>query len=92
MSNLSTLEKIQKILSEAFQPTFLQVKDDSARHAGHAGAQKGGGHYQVEVISATFEGLSSIEQHRRVHEALRELIGDKIHALQLKTGSSSSEK
>ena len=88
MSDLSTLEKIQKILSEAFQPSFLQVKDDSARHAGHAGARQGGGHFQVEIVSAAFCGKTLLEQHRMVNESLRELLGEKIHALQLKTGSS----
>ena len=88
MSPLSTLERIKEILNHSFQPSFLEVKDDSARHAGHAGARQGGGHFQVEIVSEEFAGKTPIEQHRLVHEALRSLMGEKIHALQLKTSAS----
>ena len=87
-----TLDKIKETLNQSFHPTFLEVKDESARHAGHAGARQGGGHYQVEIVSVVFEGLNLIEQHRRVHEALRDLMKVEIHALQLKTSAPSSKK
>lgn len=80
-----TRQKIEEILKEKFNPGFLQVEDDSGRHAGHIGARSGGGHYKVVLSSTVFTGLSLMEQHRLVNEALQELFGKEIHALALKT-------
>ena len=86
---MQTVQKIEKILQEKFHPTFLKIKDESARHVGHVRrigpVRHSGGHYQVEIASALFEGKSLIEQHRIVNEALKELLETEIHALQLKT-------
>lgn len=86
------METIERILSEAFRPVHLEIRDDSARHAGHAGAKSGGGHYAVTIVSAAFEGRTLLEQHRMVNEALRHLIGGAIHALELKTIPPSTWK
>ena len=80
-----TLERIRKILSERFEPLHLDLVDDSASHAGHAGARAGGGHFIVTLASHRFEGLTLIEQHRMVNAALRAMIGREIHALGLHT-------
>ncbi len=85
MGSQNTLHKIEEVLREKLQPVSLQIKDDSAKHAGHVGARSGKGHFQVEIASPLFEGKSLIEQHRMVNEALRELLETEIHALQLKT-------
>jgi len=77
--------KIEEILRKAFSPEYLQVEDDSAKHAGHAGARQGGGHYKVTLVTAMFSGKSLVEQHRMVNEALRELFGTAVHALALQT-------
>ena len=79
------VQKIEEILKQAFSPERLQVEDDSAKHAGHAGARQGGGHYQVLLVAAAFSGKSLVEQHRMVNEALRDLFGGEIHALALQT-------
>ena len=79
------LESIEAMLKASLRPVHLEVRDDSARHAGHAGAASGGGHYAVTVVSAAFEGKTLLEQHRMVHEALRDLLKREIHALALKT-------
>ena len=77
--------RIESILRRVFAPTRLDVRDDSARHAGHAGAAAGGGHFDVVIVSPLFEGKSLLERHRMVNEALRDLIGKEIHAIALRT-------
>jgi len=82
---MTTAEEIERRLREALAPALLRLRDDSARHAGHAGATSGGGHYHVLVVSERFEGASLLERHRRVNELLRDLFGPRIHALGLTT-------
>ncbi|MDX8403296.1 MAG: BolA family protein [Mariprofundaceae bacterium] len=78
------VEHIQTTLEEAFHPTHLSVEDDSWKHAGHAGAkEQGGGHFSVEIISASFAGKSRIQRHRMVHTALEKLFGPTIHAVNI---------
>ena len=87
------VQKIEKILQERLQPTFLEVQDESAKHAGHAGARQGsGGHFLVTVVTELFVGKSLIEQHRMVNEALRDLFGSQMHALALQTFSPEQWK
>ena len=78
-------ERIESIVRERFDPLHFELRDDSARHVGHPGATSGGGHFQLLIVAAAFEGLSRLDQHRRVNDALRELFGREIHALALKT-------
>lgn len=84
---MNTADTIRRILAEKFQPTVLEIDDDSAAHAGHAGArQSGGGHFAVRIESERFRGLGLVEQHRLVNEALKDLLGGgKIHALAITT-------
>ena len=77
--------KIEQALKDAFAPTYLNVIDDSAKHAGHAGAKEGG-HFSVEIVSAAFAGKKPIERHRMVYEALKPL-KHLIHALAIKASS-----
>ncbi len=73
---------IESLLKSAFNPTYLNVIDDSAKHAGHAGAKQGG-HFNVEIASAAFDGKKPIEAHRMVYAAVAP-IKDSIHALAIK--------
>ena len=73
----------QKLL-QTFNPTLLDITDDSAAHHGHAGAASGGGHYTVTISAKAFEGKSLIESHRLIYAALDEWMGQEIHALQIK--------
>ncbi len=74
--------RIRTILTETFAPVRLEVVDDSARHAGHAGAAPGGGtHFNVAIVSGAFEGLSRVERHRRVNTALKAEFDGGLHAL-----------
>lgn len=76
---------IEETLRLGFAPVYLKVADDTLRHAGHAGAASGGGHYRVTLVSTAFEGKSRLEQHRMVYAALGGMIGREIHALALTT-------
>ena len=63
---------IREKLTSAFAPVALEIEDQSARHAGHAGATRGDGsqgetHFHVRLVSQTFEGLSRVERQRRVY-------------------------
>ncbi len=71
--------KIELLLTEAFKPVFLQVVDESHKHAGHAGASQGG-HYQVTIGSKAFEGKKLLESHRMIYQVL-EPVKSSIHAL-----------
>jgi BolA protein len=82
-------ERIERILRDRFEPTHFELHDDSARHVGHRGATSGGGHFEVVIVSAAFEGKSRLEQHRLVNDALRDHFGPVIHALALKTFAPS---
>jgi len=82
---MTTAERIETILREHLDPAHLELRDESARHEGHPGAASGGGHFDLMIVSAAFEGRSVLEQHRMVNEALRDLFGPEIHALALKT-------
>lgn len=78
----SRLARIQEALQLALNPIHLEIQDDSAHHAGHAGvAQHGGGHYTARIVSAEFEGLSTVRRHQMVYQALGRLMQTDIHAL-----------
>ena len=77
------LERIRALLEAELTPLHLDVIDDSAKHAGHAGARGGAGHYRVRILSERFRGLPVLARHRLVYETLRELIPDVIHALSI---------
>lgn len=68
---------------ESLAPTALQLEDESARHAGHAGAGAGG-HYSLLIVSERFAGLNAVARHRLVYEALGDLMQKGIHALAIR--------
>lgn len=73
-----------RTLLATLDPTALDVVDDSAKHAGHAGARAGGQtHYAVTVVSPRFEGLGRVARHRLVNQALEPEFGSGLHALSL---------
>jgi BolA protein len=65
-------------------PTVLQIEDDSAAHAGHAGAAAGGGHFSLLVVSQSFSGLPRLARHQRVLREVADLVPHPIHALSIK--------
>ena len=76
---------IEDRLRRAFTPTHLVVEDESARHAGHAGAASGGGHYRVLIVADGFRGQSPVARQRAVYTALGDAMKTTIHALALRT-------
>jgi BolA protein len=81
-------DRIRSILTKAFEPVLLHIQDDSARHAGHAGAPAGGqSHYTVLLVSERFTGTNRVARSRSVHAALAEEFGPAeaggMHALSL---------
>lgn len=75
------VDHIRERLAAAFAPLELAIEDESHRHAGHAGARDGRGHFRVRVVSAAFRGQAPLARHRAVYAALGELMQTDIHAL-----------
>jgi BolA protein len=75
-------DALRQKLAAAFSPTRLAVEDDSARHAGHAGARPGGeSHFNVVIEAAVFEGVPRVGRQRMVYAALAEELAGPVHAL-----------
>ena len=74
---------IRERLETAFAPLSLDIIDDSHRHAGHAGAKDGRGHFRVRIVSPRFAGVTPIERHRMVYAALGDLMQTDIHAVNI---------
>ncbi|MEO7773132.1 MAG: BolA family protein [Steroidobacteraceae bacterium] len=66
-----------------FAPLRLEIRDDSAKHAGHAGAREGG-HFHVQIVSDRFRSHTLLERHRLVYTALADLLRGEIHALSIR--------
>lgn len=83
-------DSIREKLTKAFAPSSLVVENESAKHAGHAGARDhlghvtGETHYRVAVVSEAFQGKSAVERHRLVNAALKEELAGPVHALAIK--------
>ncbi len=77
------VERIRAALQAAFRPQALEVVDDSHKHAGHAGARDGRGHFAVKIVSPAFAGMAPLARHRAVYAALGEMMQSDIHALQI---------
>ena len=82
-----TAQQLQERLSELLAPTSLEVVDESAAHAGHAGADGTGfgTHFRVRIASPMFAGKPKVACHRLVYDALRPFIDRGLHALAIET-------
>lgn len=81
---------IEARLREALQPIALELRDDSALHAGHAGAREGS-HWSVRIVSESFTGLGRVARHRLVYDALGPLAPGGIHALAIDARSPTDD-
>ena len=79
---MSVIETMRERLA-ALDPVDIEIADDSAKHAGHAGARSGGGHYRLAIVSPRFAGCRTMERHRLVYDALGPLMKQEIHALSI---------
>jgi len=85
------LDKIRQRLEAALGPADIVLDDESALHAGHAGAASGGGHYRLSISSAKFEGLNLVMRHRLVYDSVADMMHKEIHALAI-TAMAPSER
>ena len=79
---MSTIDDIENAL-QVLKPELIEIEDDSASHAGHAG-NTGGGHFNVLIVSRLFSGLPLIQRHRLVFEQVDTLMKSRIHALSIR--------
>ena len=82
--NPERVERIRSLLMDALAPDAIEGTDDSHKHAGHAGARGGQGHFSVEIVSAAFAGKLPLARHRLVYAALGEMMQTDIHALSIR--------
>ena len=80
MSAPSLHDLLTQALTAELEPVELELVDDSAAHAGHAGARSGA-HFNLRIVSARFAGLPRISRHRLVYDALRPWMAEGVHAL-----------
>jgi len=86
LKNALYADRIRTKLTDAFAPAMLDIEDESARHAGHAGAAPGGEtHFRVRIVSAAFAGMGRVERQRRVYAVLAIELAERVHALALET-------
>jgi BolA family transcriptional regulator, general stress-responsive regulator len=84
MESGNRIEKIRSAIESALSPSSLEITDQSHRHAGHAGARDGRGHFDVLVVSDAFKGKLPLARHRLVFAAVGNLMETDIHALSIK--------
>ena len=89
--NSKRIEQIRDALQHALAPSVLEIEDDSHRHAGHAGARDGRGHFSVHVVSERFAGMAPLARHRAVYAALGTLMETDIHALSIRAHTPSEQ-
>ena len=81
-----TASALEQRLRERFAPTQLSVQDESAAHAGHMEASAAHGtHFRVRISSSAFQGVSRVQRHRLVYDALDDFFAAGLHALALQT-------
>lgn len=80
--NAEVMEQLRAAIERALTPRSLEIVDDSARHAGHAGA-RAGGHFRVALVADAFRGRTRLERHRLVYDAVAPLMHGGVHALNI---------
>ena len=85
------VERMRERLALALAPQALSIEDESHKHAGHAGARDGRGHFRVQIVSAAFSGQALLARHRAVYTALGDLMQTDIHALAIEARAPQEE-
>ena len=80
-SATSRAERIRALIDAALAPSVLELTDESALHAGHAGAASGGSHFRLKIVSPRFEGQRLVMRHRLVYDSVHDMMHTDIHAL-----------
>lgn len=84
MTQIDRVMLVKEKLTAALAPTHIEITDESYKHANHAGARAGGGHFTVTIVSSQFTGKNLMQRHRMVYAAVGELMNTAIHALSIK--------
>ena len=85
-------ERMESKLQAAFAPVALSVMDDSHKHIGHAGARPGGEtHFTVSLVADAFAGLSRVQRHRLIYDALADELKERVHALSIDAKSPAEQ-
>jgi BolA protein len=93
MDIMRVADRIRSKLEAAFEPVRLSVVDDSERHKGHAGHRpEGETHFNVEIVSSAFAGLSRVDRQRKVYAALAEELAGPVHALSVAARSPDEDR
>lgn len=79
---MNLIAEIERRLA-TLNPEQVEIIDDSAMHAGHAGARDGGGHFRLRIVASCFLGISVIARHRLVYDAVGSLMKREVHALSI---------
>ncbi len=79
---MNRIHRMHELLT-SLDPVSIDITDDSHKHAGHSGARDGGGHYQLNIVSAQFIGKTTIARHRMIYCALGEMMKRDIHAINI---------
>lgn len=87
---MSRIEQMRERLG-ALQPLKIEIDDDSHLHAGHAGAQSGGSHFRLHIVSEQFAGKNTLARHRMIYSALGEMMQHDIHALNIRAQTPQEE-
>ncbi|MCC6807131.1 MAG: BolA family transcriptional regulator [Deltaproteobacteria bacterium] len=80
---MSVLENIEEKLRRALEPTELAIRNDSQKHAGHAGQTNAHSHLALRIVSAKFAGLPLVKRHKLVYAVLAEELKQQVHALEI---------
>ena len=82
--NTERIQRMTELLQRCLNVIELNIDDDSAKHAGHAGAKDGRGHFNLQICATEFSGLSTLQRHRLIYTALGDMMQTDIHALSIK--------
>ncbi|MFT5260577.1 MAG: BolA protein [Saprospiraceae bacterium] len=81
---MNRAQKIEQLLTDALAPESIDLLDESHKHAGHAGAKGGAGHYDLTIVSSQFCGQNTMARHRMVYAVVGDMMPTEIHALSIK--------
>jgi BolA protein len=89
IENSERIPRIKQLLTDGLTAQSVEVIDESHKHAGHAGAKTGMGHFEVHIVSESFAEKSLLQRHRMVYDALGDMMQKDIHALSIKASTPS---
>ncbi|EAQ29490.1 BolA protein [Erythrobacter sp. NAP1] len=81
-------EEMRDLLTKTFEPTRLEIINDSAMHSGHAGDDGSGeSHFTVVIEAPAFGGMTRLARQRSVIAALGDIVGERVHAVAIKASA-----